>query len=220
MERVRFPNESPQYRRARDELLEAEIALRRQAEQVAAQRRRLPAGGEVPEDYAFEGEEGSVRLSELFGRFDTLVAYSFMYGPKMAKACPSCTSIVDALDGEVPHILQRASLVVIVKVPLARMREHARSRGWSRARLLSSEKNTYNRDYGAETPDGAQMPMWNVFRRHGGKVRHFWSSEMLYAKTDDPSQGPRHVDAIWPLWNVLDVTPEGRGKDWNPKLEY
>ena len=125
-----------------------------------------------------------------------------------------------ALDGEAPHILQRAGLVVIVKVPLARMREHARSRGWSHARLLSSEKNSYNRDYGAETADGSQVPMLNVFRRDGGKVRHFWGSEMLYAKTDDPSQGSRHVDAIWPLWNVLDVTPEGRGTDWEPKLAY
>lgn len=220
MDRIRFPNESAEYRRARDELLEAEKSLRRQVEEVAAQRRRLPAGGEVPQDYAFEGDAGSVRLSQLFGRFDTLVAYSFMYGPKMPSACPSCTSIVDALDGEVAHIVQRASFVVIFKVPLARMREHARSRGWSRARLLSSEKNSYNRDYGAETADGAQMPMLNVFRKDGGKVRHFWASELLYAQTDAPSQGPRHVDAIWPLWNVLDVTPEGRGSDWEPKLAY
>ena len=217
---MNYPNESPEYRRARDELLEAEKSLRRHVEEVAAQRRRLPAGGEIPEDYAFESDEGSVRLSQLFGRHHTLVAYSFMYGPRMAQACPSCTSIVDALDGEAPHILQRAGLVVIVKVPLARMREHARSRGWSDARLLSSEKNSYNRDYGAETADGFQVPMLNVFRRDGGKVRHFWGSEMLYAKTDDPSQGSRHVDAIWPLWNVLDVTPEGRGTDWEPKLAY
>ena len=217
---MKFPNESEEYRRARDQLLEAEKVLRRQLEQVAAQRRRLPRGGEVPEDYAFEGDEGSVRLSQLFGRHGTLVAYSFMYGPKMAKACPSCTSIVDALDGEAPHILQRASFVVIVKVPLARMREHARSRGWSHARLLSSARNSYNRDYGAETADGSQVPMLNVFRKDGGKVRHFWGSELVDAKTEDPSQDPRHVDAIWPLWNVLDVTPEGRGTDWNPKLAY
>ena len=216
---MKIPNESAEYRRARNELLQAEIALRRQIEQVAAQRRRLPPGGEVPEDYVFEGEQGPVRLSQLFGPRDTLVAYSFMYGPKMAKACPSCTSIVDALDGEVRHIAQRASLVVIVKGPLARMLDHARVRGWTHARLLSSAGNTYNRDYGAETPDGDQVPMLNVFRKDGGKVRHFWASEMLYADTDDPAQGPRHVDAIWPMWNIFDATPEGRG-DWNPKLAY
>lgn len=219
MEKIRFPNESLEYRHARDRLLEAEKSLRRHVEDVASLRRQLPPGGEMPEDYAFEGDEGSVRLSQLFGRHDTLVAYSFMYGPKMAKPCPSCTSIVDALDGEAPHILQRAGFVVIVKVPLARMREHARSRGWSHARLLSSEKNAYNREYGAETADGAQMPMLNVFRRGGGKVRHFWGSELLYAAAE-AGQDPRHVDVIWPLWNVLDVTPEGRGADWNPKLQY
>jgi predicted dithiol-disulfide oxidoreductase (DUF899 family) len=217
---MNFPNESSSYRKARNDLLESEIDLRKRIEQVAALRRKLPPGGEVPQDYVFQDLKGDVRLSQLFERGDTLVAYSFMYGPKMEKACPSCTSIIDALDGEVPHILQRASFVVIVKVPLARMREHARSRGWSHARLLSSEKNSYNWDYGAETADGSQVPMLNVFRRDGGKVRHFWGSEMLNAKTDDPSQGPRHVDAIWPLWNVLDATPEGRGTDWNPKLAY
>ena len=216
---MNFPNESPEYRRARNELLDAELALRRQIEQVAALRRRLPPGGEVAQDYAFEGEGGSVRLSQLFERGDTLIAYSFMYGPKMAKACPSCTSIVDALDGEAPHLEQRADFVVIAKVPLARFKGHARTRGWSHVRLLSSEKNSYNRDYGAETPDGAQMPMLNVFRRDGGTIRHFWGSELLDAKLD-PGQDPRHVDMAWPLWNLLDVTPEGRGKDWNPKLEY
>jgi predicted dithiol-disulfide oxidoreductase (DUF899 family) len=217
---MKFPNESGAYRKARDALLEDEIALRRQIEALAARRRKLPPGGEVPQDYVFEGEQGTVRLSELFTRGSTLIAYSFMYGPKMEKACPSCTSIVDALDGTAPHVVQRANLVVIARSPLQRFLEHARTRGWRHAKLLSSAGNSYNRDYHAETADGSQMPMLNVFRQVGGKVRHFWGSELLDAKTEDPSQDPRHVDAIWPLWNVLDVTPEGRGTDWNPKLAY
>jgi predicted dithiol-disulfide oxidoreductase (DUF899 family) len=217
---MKFPNESGAYRKARNALLEDEIALRRQIEALAARRRKLPPGGEVPQDYVFEGEQGTVRLSELFTRGSTLIAYSFMYGPKMEKACPSCTSIVDALDGTAPHVVQRANLVVIARSPLQRFLEHARTRGWRHAKLLSSAGNSYNRDYHAETADGSQMPMLNVFRQVGGKVRHFWGSELLDAKTEDPSQDPRHVDAIWPLWNVLDVTPEGRGTDWNPKLAY
>lgn len=217
---MKFPNESGAYRKARNALLEDEIALRRQIEALAARRRKLPPGGEVPQDYVFEGEQGTVRLSELFTRGSTLIAYSFMYGPKMEKACPSCTSIVDALDGTAPHVVQRANLVVIARSPLQRFLEHARTRGWRHAKLLSSAGNSYNRDYHAETADGSQMPMLNVFRQDGGKVRHFWGSELLDAKTEDPSQDPRHVDAIWPLWNVLDVTPEGRGTDWNPKLAY
>lgn len=216
---MNFPDESPDYRRARNELLEAEIALRRRTEEVAALRRRLPPGGEPPQDYLFEGEKGGVRLSQLFERGDTLIAYSFMYGPKMAEACPSCTSIIDALDGEAPHVEQRANFVVVARSPLGRFRAHARSRGWSRVRLLSSEKNSYNPDYGAEAPDGSQMPMLNVFRKDGGRIRHFWGSELLDAKLD-PGQDPRHVDMVWPLWGLLDVTPQGRGTDWNPKLRY
>jgi predicted dithiol-disulfide oxidoreductase (DUF899 family) len=214
---MRFPNEDRKYRTARDELLKAEVDLRRQMEAVAALRRKLPAGGEA-QDYVFESEEGPVRLSELFQNGSTLVAYSFMYGPKMKEACPSCTSILDSLDGAAQHLAQVTNLVVIAKSPLARIREHARRRGWRHLTLLSSKKNSYNRDYGAETDDGSQMPMMNVFRKNGA-VRHFWGSEMLYAKTDR-GQEPRHVDFIWPIWSVLDVTPQGRGKDWNPKLTY
>jgi predicted dithiol-disulfide oxidoreductase (DUF899 family) len=215
---MNFPNESRQYRAARDKLLKAELELRKQVEAVAAQRRRLPPGGEVPEDYLFEGENGPVRLSQLFERGKTLVAYSFMYGPTMKQACPMCTSILDALNGNAQHLAQRTNLVVIAKSPLPRIVEYARGRGWSNLRLLSSEKNTYNRDYGGETPDGAQMPMLNVFVRDKA-IRHFWGSELLYAKPER-GQDPRHGDLIWPLWNVLDVTPEGRGKDWYPKLNY
>src|ERR1700693_313586 len=114
LHRDRFPNESAEYRRARDRLLAAEIALRRQIEAVAAQRRALPPGGEVPEDYIFEeGEDGRpVRMSQLFAGKPTLIAYSFMYGPKMDHACPSCTSILDALDGETRHATPRTSLAV------------------------------------------------------------------------------------------------------------
>jgi predicted dithiol-disulfide oxidoreductase (DUF899 family) len=215
---MKFPHEDAKYRTARNKLLKAEIDLRKQLEGVAALRRKLPPGGEVPEDYVFEGQDGKVKLSQLFRNGNTLVAYSFMYGPKMKEACPSCTSILDSLDGAARHLEQVTNLVVIAKSPLARILEHARSRGWTHLKLLSSEKNRYNRDYGAESDDGSQMPMLNVFRKNG-TVRHFWGSELLYAKSER-GQEPRHVDMIWPIWNVLDVTPQGRGKDWNPKLAY
>ena len=228
---VRFPGETDEYRSARNELLETEIELRRQTEAVAAQRRGLPLGGEVPTDYGFEESTGdthstrTVRLSELFedGK-DTLLLYSFMFIPGEAgipleAGCPSCTSIIDALDGEAPHIMQRVSFAVAAKVPIQQFREHARSRGWRNIRLLSSAKTTYNHDYHAEAPDGRQDPMATVFVRRDGKIHHFWSSELYYAPTD-PGQDPRHVDFMWPLWSVLDVTPEGRGSDWGPQLAY
>jgi len=216
-----FPNEPKQYRAARRLLLRAEIALRRQAEKVAALRRKLPAGGKVPQDYVFEEGEPpcAVKLSDLFGERDSLVAYSFMFGPRMANACPMCTSMLDSLDGNAPHIAQRTNLVVIAKSPIERILQFARSRGWSNLRLLSSAGNDYSRDYRGEGPDGSQWPMLNVFVRRRGAIRHFYGTELLFAKAD-PGQNNRHVDMIWPLWNLLDFTPEGRGRDWYPKLRY
>jgi len=221
---MRWPGESDEYRRARDELLQAEIELRSRDEAVAAQRRGLPLGGEVPEDYVFEGTDGEVRLSQLFadGK-DTLFLYSFMFIPEgddpLGSGCPSCTSIWDAMDGAAPHIAQQINIAAVAKAPIERFLEHARSRGWRNARLLSSAGTTYNRDYNAESPDGAQLPIATVFVRRDGRTHHFWSSE-LWAAPTDPGQHPRHVDFMWPLWAVLDRTPGGRGTDWHPRLDY
>lgn len=215
---MKFPNESRVYRQAREALLDAEIRLRRDIESVAALRRRLPPGG-VAQDYLLDAEHGKLRLSELFTRGDSLVAYSFMYGPAMERPCPMCTSILDGLEGSSQHIAQRTSLVVIAKSPIDRILAFARARGWSKLRFASSHACTYNRDYYAENEEGAQMPMLNVFRKDGGTIRHFYGTELLYAK-EETGQNARHADLIWPLWNVLDLTPEGRGSDWTPKLEY
>ena len=213
-----FPNESKAYRSARNRLLNAEKVLRRKVEAVAALRRKLPQGGAVPEDYLFEGQGGKVKLSSLFVNGDTLIAYSFMYGPNAAHPCPMCSSMLDALDGNARHIAQRTSLVVIAKSPYERVAEFARARGWRNLRLLSSAGNSYNRDYHGEGPDGSQWPMLNVFVRRKGLIRHSWGSELLGA-TSEAGQNSRHVDMLWPLWNALDLTPEGRGKDWYPKLD-
>jgi len=225
----RFPNESTDYRDARNKLLEAEIALRKNIEEVAALRRKLPPGGELPEDYVFE--EGAVdpndaktarkiRLSELFspGK-DTLAIYSYMFGPQMKEPCVSCTSILDGLNGSAPHIRQRMNFVVAAKSPLARIRELARGRGWNNLRLLSSAGSTYNRDYHGENAEGDQLPSLNVFIRRDGKIHHFYHTELLFAP-QEPGMDGRHVDMIWPIWNMFDFTPEGRGANWYPRLRY
>jgi predicted dithiol-disulfide oxidoreductase (DUF899 family) len=221
----RFPGESEAYRAAREELLAEEIELRRQTEAVAAMRRSLPLGGEVPEDYVFaESDEAraerQVRLSELFADGqDTLIVYSYMFGPKMAQPCGSCTSILDALDGEAPHVTQRVSLAVVAKSPIERIRRFAEDRGWRHLRLLSSAGNTYNRDYHGESANGDQIPMLNVFVRRDGRVHHAYGTEMLFVEAD-PGQDRRHVDPIWPLWNLFDLTPDGRGETWHPRISY
>ena len=239
---VRFPGESSDYRLARNRLLEAGIELRRSIERAAAQRRALPPGGAVPDDYVFEeaaGGGGEVRFSELFapGK-DTLVLYSFMFprwsgdtrpGPAGGETarlplaetpCPSCTSILDSLDGAAPHLAHPLNLVVVAKSDPARIRTFARERGWRHLRLLSSRNNTYNRDYHAETPEGEQSPVLNVFARGGDGFRHRWATELMFAPRDEGEE-PRHVDSIWPIWNVLDLTPDGRGNDSNfPAMHY
>jgi predicted dithiol-disulfide oxidoreductase (DUF899 family) len=240
---VAFPGESPEYRAARDRLLEQEIELRRAMEAVAAARRTLPPGGAVREDYVFSaaGADGTpidVRLSELFapGK-DSLVIYSFMFPrdpgddrprpangqtallPRADGPCPSCVAFLDQLDGVVDHAGQHLNVAVVAKAPLARILTFAKERGWQRLRLLSSAASTYNRDYLAETAEGDQRPMLTVFHRDGDAIRHFWSSELFYAPSD-PGQEPRHVGTLEPLWNLLDLTPEGRPTAWDEQLSY
>jgi predicted dithiol-disulfide oxidoreductase (DUF899 family) len=240
---ITYPQESPEYRAARERLLEREIELRRAMEAVAAERRGLPPGGAVSEDYVFEGvgPDGAptvVRLSELFapGK-DSLVIYSFMFprdpgderpGPAGGQTsllrleegpCPSCVALLDQLDGAAEHATQHLNLVIIAKAPLARVLTFAEERGWRRLRLLSSAGNTYNRDYLAATEQGAQRPMLNVFHRDDGVIRHFWGSELFYAPAD-PGQDPRHVGTLEPVWNLFDLTPDGRPSDWDEQLSY
>jgi predicted dithiol-disulfide oxidoreductase (DUF899 family) len=223
---VSFPGESAQYRAARNELLDQEAALRRVTEAVAVARRDLPPGGVVPHDYVFQGAGADpspvdVRLSELFapGK-DSLVIYNMMFPRALDEdlPCPSCTQFLDSLDGAAEHAAQRINLVVVAKTGLPRLLAHARQRGWHRLRLLSSASNSYNRDYHGEADDGSQMPMTNVFRRDGDTIRHFSGSELLYAPAE-PGQDARHGDTLEPLWNLFDLTPEGRG-DWYPDLTY
>jgi predicted dithiol-disulfide oxidoreductase (DUF899 family) len=223
--------------------LEREIDVRRAMEAVAALRRELPPGGPVRLDYVFEGlgADGAptdVRLSELFepGK-DSLVLYSFMFprdpadstpGPRDGETallplaegpCPSCAAFLDQLDGAADHAGQHVNLAVIAKTPLPRLLAFARERGWRRLRVLSSAGNSYNADYFAETPDGVQRPMLTVFRRDGDMIRHFWSSELLYARSE-PGQEPRHVGTLEPLWNLFDLTTEGRPLDWAEHFNY
>jgi len=232
MSEFRFPGESDEYRRARDALLEAEVNLRRQIERTAAQRRALPLGGVVPTDYVFHewdrgaGAAREIRFSELFedGK-DTLFLYSFMVVPAeqglpFVGPCPSCTSIIDAVDGAVPHLTQQINFAVATKAPIELFSEHGARRGWRHARLLSSSENAYNRDYGAEDENGFQWPLATVFVRRGDTIHHTWSSELWWVGGDEQGQGPRHVDFMWPMWAMLDRTPGGRDEDWGPELEY
>jgi predicted dithiol-disulfide oxidoreductase (DUF899 family) len=224
---VKFPGESADYRAARERLLEQEIKLRRATEAVAAARRALPPGGVVPQDYVLAGAEGPVRLSELFAPgIDSLGVYHFMFPRDPADdrpgepdgPCPSCVALLDQLDGAAEHATQRMNLAIVARAPIDRVLAFGAQRGWRRLRLLSAAGTSFSRDYLAESDTGGSLPMFNVFHRDRGVIRHFWGSELFFAPTD-PGQDPRHVGTLEPLWNLFDLTPEGR-PDWDEQLDY
>jgi len=215
-----FPNEPPGYRSAREALLADEIELRRHLERVAARRRSLPLGGEVPEDYAFEGPDGGpIRLSGMFGAHDSLITYFWMYGPKRARPCPMCTNFLGPLDANARDIEQKAALAVVALSPVARQLDFARERGWTALRFHGSAGNRFADDYRGLTADGTDTAALNVFVRREGRIFHFWGNEMGF-ETADPGQDPRGAPDIAPLWNFLDMTPQGRPADWYPSLAY
>jgi predicted dithiol-disulfide oxidoreductase (DUF899 family) len=212
-----FPNESAAYRTARNALLAEEIELRRQLERVAAQRRALPIGGEIPHDVEFVSETGPVQLSGLFGDKDTLMVYSMMFGPQRKAACPSCTSFLTSWNGTAVNLRERAAIVVTARSPVERLVEFKRQRGLENLPFVSDPSGEYTRTY--VNAEDADVPGFSVFMRRDGRVYHFYSGELSGAMAD-PGQDPRGAPDLDPLWLMLDLVPEGRGTNWYPKLEY
>jgi predicted dithiol-disulfide oxidoreductase (DUF899 family) len=216
---ITFPHESDEYRSARIALLAEEIELRRHIERVAEMRRALPPGGSVKKHYQFTGENGSASFEDLFGDKDTLVVYSYMFGPQRERPCPMCTSLLSAWDGETPDILQRVGFAVVARSPIDRLVAFKKERGWHHLPLYSDVSGEFSHDYHAITPDGGDDAGLHVFTRRDGTIRHFWSGEMG-GVTADPGQDPRGAPDLMPLWTILDCTPEGRSPTWYPKLNY
>jgi len=206
MSELRYPNESREYRDARDGLLKDEQELVARVKAVAAKRRTLPPGGVLKEDYVFqrasEGQVGQrVKFSELFGDKQTLIIYSFMYGPNWDNPCPSCTSLMDGFDRSWYQVSRNASFVAIAKAPAEKINAWAKRRGWSQIPLLSGFDSTFQADYKCQgDSDDMQLPVMLVFMRRDGRIFHFWATETT----------GNHVDTVWPYWNLMDFTPEGR----------
>jgi predicted dithiol-disulfide oxidoreductase (DUF899 family) len=220
-----YPNDSAEHVQAATALLAEEVELRRHIERVAAQRRALPIGGEPP-PYDFVDQDGkTVRLADLFGRHDTLVTYFWMYGPQREKACPMCTSFLGSLDTPSRDLTQRLAFAVLGRSPVSRQLAFARERGWRNLKFFQVGDD-FAHDYRGLVPDGKggemEVPAFDVWvKRDGersGTVHHFWGSQL--GGTQDPGQDPRGAPDPTPLWNILDLTPGGRGTDWYPKLDY
>ena len=219
-------NESREYLARREELRLAEIELMRQRERVAELRRNLPEGAPV-EDYQFE--EGpreldagdapvrGVRLSELFTRANrSLVIYHFMFGKRQTKACPMCTAWLDGANGVAHHLAQNLDFAVVAAADLPALRAYARERGWDKLRLLSAGANSFKYDFGSEDREGHQDSTVSVFTRDAnGTVRHFYTAHPWMS----PEIKERGIDLLTPIWNFMDLTPQGRGS-WYASLAY
>lgn len=215
--KAHFPGESAQYRAARNALLIEEIELRRQMERVAAQRRALPPGGEIPQNIDLVSETGPIRFSTLFGNKDTLLVYSMMYGPQRKAPCPMCTSFLSSWNGTAVNLRERVAIAVTARSPIERLIEYQKQRGFGNLPFFSDPSGEYTRTYVSR--EDADVPGFSVFTRRGGTIRHFYSGEMS-GDMADPGQDPRGAPDPDPLWLMLDWTPEGRGTDWYPKLDY
>jgi predicted dithiol-disulfide oxidoreductase (DUF899 family) len=216
MSELRYPNESREYREARESLLRHEQELVEKVKSVAAERRKLPPGGELKEDYVFqwanEGKVGQpVKFSELFGDKTTLLLYSFMFGPNWDNPCTSCTSLVDGFDRTWYQVSRDAAFVAIAKAPAGRIDAWARQRGWSQIPLVSGFESTYQADYKCQgDTDDMQWPVMHVFRKQAGKILHFWGTEST----------SNHLDTVWVYWNLMDFTPEGRPDILTPPQQF
>ena len=165
-----------------------------------------------------EAKNYEIKLSELFGYKTSLIIYNFMYGPDAQNPCTMYTSIISALNGNARDIEQSASIVVVAKSAINRITEFAKKRNWHAVQLASSIKNNYNIDYYGEDEQGNQWPICNVFVKRENEIYHSYATELLHVEPEE-GMNARHVDFMWPLYNYLDVTPEGRG-NWYPKLAY
>src|SRR5467141_2256727 len=221
-----LPNESPEYLAKREELRLAEIELLNTRERVATLRRGLPEGATI-QDYEFlEGPASladgdtpttNVRLSNLFTAPDrSLVIYHFMYGKKQAVPCPMCTAWIDGYNGVAHHLAQNVDLGIVAAADPSTLRAYARKRGWDKLRLLSAGGSTFKYDLGSEDREGHQDSTISVFTRDSdGTLRHFYSGHPWLA--DDITE--RGIDELNPIWNMLDLTPQGRGSFY-ASLEY
>jgi predicted dithiol-disulfide oxidoreductase (DUF899 family) len=205
------PGASDAYVSARQDLLARERELRDQLERLAEARRALPAGAVLPDYVLDEGEQRRTHLADLFDGHDTLVIYHMMFQPGDDEACAMCSMWVDGFDGVSVHLAQRASFAVVAKAPIDDIRAWAKRRGWTRVRLLSSYLSTFNADLGVEDPDGSQRPAISVFlREEGGTVRHAYTMQAGFSSTEQD----RGIDLLSPVWQVLDLLPQGRNGWW------
>jgi len=146
----------------------------------------------------------------------SLVIYHFMFGKEQTTACPMCTAWIDCFNGIAHHVAQNFDLAIVAAADPSALRAYARERGWNRLRLLSAGDSTFKYDLGSENVSGQQDSTISVFTRdNNGTLRHFYSGHPWLG----PGLWERGIDELNPIWNLLDLTPQGRGKFY-ASLDY
>ena len=220
----KLSNESEHYQKARAELLEAEIALRDLRERVAELRRNLPIDTKV-DDYLFqegpadlkkESPISEIRLSELFeDPLKPLLIYQYMFGGAQKESCPMCAMWTDGFNAIAHHLKQRVNFAIVAQGEITEFRVWARRRNWYNLRLISSAGSSFKTDLHFQDSNEEQFPGVSVFMKSkDGSLRHFYSASAIMKENEY-----RGLDLFTPVWNFLDLTPDGRG-DWHPGVQY
>ena len=220
----KLSKESEPYKKARAELLEAEMALRDQCERVAELRRALPLDTKIddylfhegPSDLQNDGPISEIRLSELFENPQKpLIIYQYMFGGAQKASCPMCAMWTDGFNAVAPHLKQRVNFAIAAQGEITAFRAWGRQRGWRNLRLVSSAGSSFKTDLHFQDSNEEQFPGVSVFvKSRDGSLRHFYSTSAIMKDNEY-----RGLDLLSPVWNFLDLAPDGRG-DWLPSVAY
>ena len=140
-----------------------------------------------------------------------------MYGPQRENPCPMCTSFLTSWNGTATNLRERVAIAVTARSPIERLIGYKNDRGFTNLPFFSDGCGDYTRT--CVNFEDADVLGFSVFSRRDGSIGHFYSGEMSGAMAD-PGQDPRGGPDLDPLWLMLDLTPEGRGTTWYPKLDY
>jgi len=226
---------------ARLELLEAEKELTRRSDELARQRQQLP-WVRIDKDYAFDTDEGSASLADLFRGRSQLLVYHFMFGPEYTAGCPACSAIADGFHGSVVHLENHdVAMTAISRAPLAKLQAYKRRMGWSFP-WASSFGSDFNYDFNVSVTEEQQRegtvdynyrsrdmkplleagegPLADFAALVGTDVAGYTREApgMSAFALDDGvvyhtySAYARGVDALWGMYPWLDRAPKGRNE--------
>ena len=208
MSELRYPNESREYRDARGRLAQRRARAGRQGESPWRRNaaRFLPAG-ELKEDYVFQwANDGKVGKKREVLRAVRRQEHPAALLVHVRSELGQSLSFLHVADGWVRPDLVSGQSQMPRSPPSPRRRPSEstrgpRQRGWSQIPLVSGSQSSYQADYKCQgETDDMQLPVMHVFKKQGGKIFHFWGTETMM----------NHVDTVWPYWNLMDFTPEGR----------